>query len=241
MPNLDEIRKILERSENTVFFGGAGVSTDSGIPDFRGSKGLYTAADTDWEDEPEYLLSRSCLICQPEKFFGYYKSHMLYPDAKPNVTHFALAKMEREGRLKAVITQNIDGLHQLAGSRNVLELHGTTKRNYCVKCKKRYEEGFIGECRGVPRCDCGGIVRPDVVLYGEGLDNRVFADAADAVTQAEVLIVGGTSLTVQPAASLVELFAGRHLILINLSETPYDGMADYVIREDLSKVFAQLV
>lgn len=241
MSQLEEIRKILENSKNTVFFGGAGVSTDSGIPDFRGSKGLYMVSTGDQEDEPEYLLSHTCLAFQPEKFFRYYRDYMLYPGAKPNFTHFALAQMEREGRLKAVITQNIDGLHQLAGSKNVFELHGTTKRNYCAKCGKNYDADYVTGCRDIPRCSCGGIVRPDVVLYEEGLSGEVFTGAANAIAGAEVLIVGGTSLTVHPAASLVERFTGRHLILINLSETPYDDMAEYVIREPLSEVFRQLV
>ncbi|MGM9636618.1 MAG: NAD-dependent protein deacylase [Eubacteriales bacterium] len=241
MSTIEEIKKILKNSANTVFFGGAGVSTDSGIPDFRGSNGLYMVSQEDQEDEPEYLLSHTCLVFQPEKFFRYYRDHMLYPNAKPNFTHYALAQMEREGRLKAVITQNIDGLHQLAGSQNVLELHGTTKRNYCSKCGKIFDADFIAGCRGIPRCSCGGIVRPDVVLYEEGLNSEVLTKSANAIAGAEVLIVGGTSLTVHPAASLVEWFTGRHLILINLSETPYDGMAEYVIREPLSEVFRQLV
>lgn len=239
---LEKLRKIVEASDNVVFFGGAGVSTGSGIPDFRGTNGLYAAPDAE-DDPPEYLLSHTCLVHEPVKFFRYYYTHMLYPDAKPNAAHNALAELERRGKLRAVVTQNIDGLHHAAGSKNVFELHGTTSRNHCAVCGKEYPPRY-GDGKGpvtVPLCSCGGVIRPDVVLYGEGLDGETFERAAEAIARADVLLVGGTSLTVQPAASLVGLYRGAHFILINLSETPYDGEAEFLIREPLETVLPQLL
>lgn len=233
-----EIREILRYSNSVVFFGGAGVSTDSGIPDFRSADGLYNES----EETSEYLLSTYCLRRQPEKFFEFYKNHMLYPHAEPNDTHVALALLEAKGIVSAVITQNIDGLHQMAGSEEVIELHGTVHENYCSRCGKEYGMDFMLAARGIPRCtQCGSLVRPNVVLYGEGLDTDSFMAAEDAIAEADVLIVGGTSLTVNPAASLVGQFRGEHLIIINYSPTPYDGLAEFVIRDSLSDVFNALI
>ena len=237
---VEEVRAIIKDAQNVVFFGGAGISTDSGIPDFRGGQGLYDKKPNGFSEQPEYLLSRACLLSEPEKFFRYYRENMLYPEAKPNAAHSALAEMERRGKLKAVITQNIDGLHQAAGSQSVLELHGTTAVNYCARCGKRYDGKAVTSVPGVPRCSCGGMIRPDVVLYGEGLDGAVFDRAERAIADADVLIVGGTSLTVYPAASLVEFFCGEHLIIINKTETRYDGLAEYIIRQPLSDVLPLL-
>lgn len=233
-----KLQQILEESENIVFFGGAGVSTDSGIPDFRSGSGLYHEALPDGES-PENCLSERYLRMHPEKFFRYYRSHMIYPDAEPNAAHYAIAELEQQGKLSAVITQNIDGLHQAAGSQNVIELHGSVHRNYCVQCGKQYSLSFLLHSEGVPRCDvCGGMVRPDVVLYGEGLDGEAFGRAEEAISEADTLIVAGTSLTVQPAASLIDLFEGEHLVIINQSETPYDADAELVIRDRIADVLS---
>ncbi len=234
---MQAIKQIVHNAHHVVFFGGAGVSTDSGIPDFRGNGGLYTG-----KAGAEYLLSVTCLLQEPQLFFDFYRKSMVYPDARPNAAHLALAKLERQGKLKAVITQNIDGLHQLAGSRTVYELHGTTTRCYCARCGKLYSGNTAMQMGDIPRCTvCGGTVRPDVVLYGEGLDAAVFTAAQQAVCQADVLIVGGTSLTVQPAASLLADFNGQHMIIVNRTPTPYDDCAEYVIRDGLSEFFTALV
>lgn len=232
------LRSIIEKGEKIVFFGGAGVSCASGIPDFRSSSGLY--AEKAGEDRPEEMLSDWYLHRYPEKFFAYYKMHMIYPHARPNAAHLALAELERQGRLTAVITQNIDGLHQMAGSRNVLELHGSVLRNHCVRCGRKYPLSHILHAQGVPRCVCGGMVRPEVVLYGEGLDAEVFDRAEQAIRQADVLLVGGTSLTVHPAASLVGLFQGRELVIINKTPTPYDRYATHLLRDPIEKVFESI-
>lgn len=230
------VKEILKKAQYAVFFGGAGVSTDSGIPDFRSSGGVYGA-----DESKEYYLSNACLRNDPEAFFRFYRENMLYPDAQPNETHLALAKLEKMGKLQAVITQNIDGLHQKAGSQRVIELHGTTARYYCGRCGKLYDPSYVEGGEGIPRCEkCGGIVRPDVTLYGESLPGSAFYDAEEEIANADVLIVGGTSLTVQPAASLVGQFRGEHLIIINRTTTPYDGLAEFVIHEGLSHVFRQL-
>ena len=230
-----QVKEILQKATYTVFFGGAGVSTDSGIPDFRSSGGVYGA-----DESKEYYLSNACLRNDPEAFFRFYRENMLYPDALPNDTHLALARLEQEGKLQAVITQNIDGLHQKAGSKKVIELHGTTARYYCSRCGKLYEPSYVEDGADIPRCEkCGGIVRPDVTLYGESLSSA-FYDGEEEIAKADVLIVGGTSLTVQPAASLVGQFQGDHLIIINRTPTPYDGLADMVIRQGLSEVFRKL-
>ncbi len=231
-----ELAAILAGAERMVFFGGAGVSTGSGIPDFRGSDGLYTGAAPE-EDPPERVLSGAYLRRFPEKFFAYYRRHMLYPGARPNAAHRALARLEHEGKLAAVVTQNIDGLHQAAGSLNVLELHGSVMRNECLSCGREYPLSFVPETEGVPRCPaCGGIVRPDVVLYGEGLNMHTFMQAADAIRAADVLLIGGTSLTVYPAAALPDEFSGKHLVIINRTPTPLDGRAGLVIRDPIQTV-----
>lgn len=240
--SLDEVKQIVRQAKNIVFFGGAGVSTESGIPDFRGNGGLYTERDGR-EDRPEEILRRDYLFANPRGFYSYYLNNMLYPDAEPNEAHRALAELERRGQLTAVITQNIDGLHQAAGNRNVIELHGSTLRNYCTKCGKQYPRSFLLEADGIPRCTvCGdAYVRPDVVLYGEPLDGEAFGKAETAVENADVMIVGGTSLTVYPAASLVDLYQGEHLIIINRTRTPYDEYAEYVIRDSIGETLSKLV
>lgn len=240
MSDTKALRSIIDNAKNIVFFGGAGVSTESGIPDFRGTGGIYTNAEND-TIPPELILHRNYFMKHPGLFYDYYRNHMLFPDTKPNKAHLTLAKLEKEGRLSAVITQNIDGLHQKAGSENVIELHGSTLRNYCMKCGKKYGPEIVLQSIDYPTCDkCGGIIKPDVVLYGESLDTIALYSAVDAISRADVLIVGGTSLTVQPAASLVEYFRGKHLILINKSETPYDDMAEFVFREPIGELFGKL-
>lgn len=241
MSKFEELKALVDNAEKIVFFGGAGVSTGSGIPDFRGSGGLYTEEEEAW-DSPEEILSASYFITRPRDFYRYYKSKMLYPYAEPNEAHLALSELERQGKLIAVITQNIDGLHQAAGNRSVIELHGSVHRNYCLGCGKSYGLSHILESDGVPYCDvCGSIVRPHVVLYGEGLDTESFYKAAEAIRQADLLIVGGTSLTVYPAASLVEEFEGEHMVIINKDETPYDDYAELIIREPICRVMAELL
>lgn len=232
------ILHLLENARFPVFFGGAGVSTESGIPDFRGQEGLYRCN----EEFAEYAMSAECLQMKPETFFDYYRQHMLHPDARPNVTHLALAELERMGYIKAVITQNIDGLHQKAGSEAVTELHGSVWRNHCLRCGKEFDVTFIRDSGRVPRClSCGAMVRPDVTLYGEAPDGDVMAEAEELIAEADVLIVAGTSLTVQPAASLIAGFQGDHLIIINEMPTPYDGLADWIIRKPLSEVFGNIL
>lgn len=241
MSEIDEIKNIIDNAQSIVFFGGAGVSTDSGIPDFRGNGGLYTDADGGSED-PSAILSAPYLLGRPKDFYTYYKRNMIYPYAEPNDAHLALAELERRGKLTAVITQNIDGLHQAAGSENVIELHGSVHRNYCVRCGKVYGLKYILESEEVPHCkSCAGLVRPDVVLYGESLDNEALCLAEDIIYNADVMIVGGTSLTVHPASSLVYDYQGEHLIIINKSPTPFDAYAEYVIRDSISDVLTQLV
>ena len=234
---IESIREILREAKHVVFFGGAGVSTESGIPDFRGSGGLYTSEG----EGNEYYLSRRCLTINPLAFYNFYNKNMVYPDAKPNRAHYALAKLEEKGILKSVITQNIDGLHQSAGSGRVIELHGTVSRSYCMRCGKVCEPNTLGKDEIVPKCPaCGGIVRPDVTLYGEALDGFTFRDAENEIAAADVLIVGGSSLTVYPAASLVGNFEGKHLIIINYSPTDYDRSAEFVIRESVGEVLSAL-
>ncbi|UVI31969.1 NAD-dependent protein deacylase [Paenibacillus spongiae] len=236
-----ELKDRVSESSRIVFFGGAGTSTESGIPDFRSAEGLYNASG-DETYAPEEILSRDFFKARTEAFYTFYKSKMIYPEAKPNKAHEALVKLERQGKLQAVITQNIDGLHQLAGSKNVLELHGSVQSNHCIACYAKYPLPYVMESPGVPVCrQCGGIVKPDVVLYQENLDMDVLERAASYIHKAEVLIVAGTSLTVQPAAGLLRLYEGNAFILINKSATAMDGLADYVISDSIGRVLHALV
>ena len=233
-----KLKDWIEHSDNIVFFGGAGVSTESGIPDFRSTDGLY---NQQYDYPPETILSHSFYEQKPEEFFRFYRNKMLCLDAKPNAAHRKLAEWEAQGRLKAVITQNIDGLHQAAGSKKVYELHGSVLRNYCEDCHAFYDLNYILNTEGVPRCDkCGGPVKPDVVLYEEGLDQSTVNGAVTAIRQANVLIIGGTSLAVYPAAGLIDYFQGNHLVVVNMSPTPRDRYADLCIQEPIGQVFAAL-
>jgi NAD-dependent deacetylase len=234
--SIEKLSKILKESNNIVFFGGAGISTESGIPDFRSETGLYKTDSGDGYT-PEVMLSHTFFMGHTRDFFKFYKDKMIYINAKPNSAHLALAKLEKIGKLKAVITQNIDGLHQAAGSKNVYELHGSVHRNYCTKCNTFYGLNFILESKDIPKCPkCDSIVKPDVILYEEGLDNHVLKESIKAITHADTLIIGGTSLAVYPAAGLINYFTGSSLILINKSSTPYDSKADLVIHESIGKV-----
>ena len=234
MNNVDKFIKLVRECDNIVFFGGAGVSTESGIPDFRSPDGLYNQK---YKYPPETIISHSFYQRYPEEFYRFYKDKMLYPDAKPGITHLALAKLEKEGKLKAVVTQNIDGLHQKAGSSNVIELHGSVLRNYCERCHKFYCLAKLIHSEGIPMCDCGGRIKPDVVLYEEGLDDNNVTNAVNCIKQADMLIVGGTSLGVYPAAGLIDYYRGDKLVLINKSATPYDNRADILINAPLADVF----
>ena len=237
MENLEKLKTWVQESKRIVFFGGAGVSTESGIPDFRSVDGLYNQK---FDYPPETIISHSFFIKNPEYFFRFYREKMLPLGFSPNITHKKLAQWEEAGKLTAVITQNIDGLHQKAGSRRVLELHGSVLRNYCMKCHKSYSAEYIKNSQGICRCDCGGIVKPDVVLYEESLDSQVLEKSIYAIAQCDLLIVGGTSLTVYPAAGLLRYYPGHRLVLINRDETPYDNQANLVLHESLGKVFEQL-
>ena len=234
---IETLRQWVAESDNIVFFGGAGVSTESGIPDFRSVDGLYHQT---YKFPPETILSYSFFRRDPEEFFIFYRDKLIVKDAKPNAAHLKLAEWEQAGKLQAVVTQNIDGLHQQAGSDSVLELHGSVHRCYCEKCRKPYPEAFINDGTGVPRCVCGGIVRPDVVLYEEGLDDRIMSESIHHIRNADILIIGGTSLNVYPAAGLINYYRGHKLVLINLSETPADSMADLVIHGKIGEVLGQL-
>ncbi|MBR3004150.1 MAG: NAD-dependent protein deacylase [Lachnospiraceae bacterium] len=238
---MDEIKKLkewIDGSDNIVFFGGAGVSTESNIPDFRSVDGLY---NQEYDYPPETILSHSFYMSNPEEFYRFYKNKMLILDAKPNAAHLKLAEWERQGKLKAIVTQNIDGLHQAAGSKNVYELHGSVHRNYCQKCGKFFGPEYIAASEGVPVCDsCGGRIKPDVVLYEEGLDNDTIEGAVLAINRADVLIIGGTSLVVYPAAGLIDYYRGNKLVLINRSTTPRDKMANLIINDSIGKVFSQI-
>lgn len=224
-------------SSNIVFFGGAGVSTESGIPDFRSTDGIY---HQQYDYPPEEILSHTFFLRNPGEFFRFYRAKMLCLDAKPNAAHRKLAQWEQEGKLKAIVTQNIDGLHQAAGSKKVFELHGSVLRNTCMRCGRFYDAQSILRSEGVPHCDCGGIIKPDVVLYEEGLDQRTLQGAVDMIADADMLIVGGTSLAVYPAAGLVDFYAGNRLVLINRDETPLDGRADLVLHGKIGEIMAQL-
>lgn len=238
----EELKKIIDESDNIVFLGGAGVSTESNIPDFRSKDGLYNAVNK-YGFPPETLISHSFFVSHTKEFFEYYKENLIYLDAKPNKAHYALAKLEEEGKLKAVVTQNIDNLHQLAGSKRVYELHGSVYRNYCMNkaCHKFYSAEDIMKMKGIPHCEeCGSIIKPDVVLYEEGLDDEVWSGAVNAISKADVLIVGGTSLVVYPAAGLVNYYRGNKLVLINKSETAYDNKANLVINDSIGEVLGEV-
>lgn len=242
MDKIEELKKIIKDSSNIVFFGGAGVSTESNIPDFRSESGLYKTKNN-YSYPPEVMLSHSFFRNHPEDFFEFYRKKMIFKEAKPNAAHYALAELEKMGKLKAIITQNIDGLHQMAGSQNVLELHGSVHRNYCLSCGKHYGLDYILNTESsIPKCDsCGGIVRPDVVLYEEGLDNEVLDKSVRCIRAADVLIVGGTSLVVYPAAGLIRYFSGSKLVLINRDKTSYDKDADLVINDSIGKVLKGVI
>ena len=237
MEKIEKLKNWIEESDRIVFFGGAGVSTESGIPDFRSVDGLYSQK---FEYPPETIISHSFYEHDPEYFFRFYREKMLPLGFEPNITHKVLADWEKRGKLSAVVTQNIDGLHQKAGSKKVYELHGSVLRNYCTRCRKFHSAEFIKESTGVPRCGCGGIVKPDVVLYEEGLDQDTIEKSVMAIRRADLLIVAGTSLTVYPAAGLINYYRGNRLVLINRDETPYDHMADLVFHESLGNIFSQL-
>ena len=236
MDAVEKLKQWISESNRIVFFGGAGVSTESGIPDFRSVDGLYNQK---FDYPPETIISRSFYLHRPEYFFDFYREKMLPLGFEPNITHKVLARWEEEGKLSAVVTQNIDGLHQKAGSKKVYELHGSVLRNYCVRCRKFHSAEFIRDAVGVPRCDCGGIVKPDVVLYEESLDSRTIEKSIHAIAGADLLIVAGTSLTVYPAAGFLNYYRGSRLVLINRDATPYDDRADLVIHDTLGNVFSQ--
>ena len=232
-----KLKELVDGSDNIVFFGGAGVSTASGIPDFRSTDGLY---DQQWKYPPETILSHTFYESNPEESFRFYRAKLLAPDARPNAAHYKLAEWERAGKLKAIVTQNIDGLHQAAGSRNVLELHGSVHRNYCEKCGKFHDFDFMLHSEGIPRCSCGGIVKPDVVLYEEGLDQKTLTASVRAIAQADMLIIGGTSLNVYPAAGLINYYGGDKLVLINKSAVAKDLSAGLVITDPIGEVLSQI-
>ena len=234
---IKKLQSIINESNNIVFFGGAGVSTESGIKDFRGKNGLYKSLYKGYP--PEYLLSKDCLEENTEMFYDYYREYLNNESIEPNITHYFLTRLESTGKLKAIVTQNIDGLHEKSGSKNVLNIHGTVLRNYCNKCFKEYPSDYIFKSSGIPKCECGGLIRPDVVLYGEML-NESFEEAIKYIQECDTLIVGGTSLSVYPAASLVRYFNGKHLVIINDMVTPYDNNADLVIHSSLGEIFSKI-
>lgn len=234
---IQQFKQLVNESENIVFFGGAGVSTESGIPDFRSKDGLY---NQQYKYPPETILSHTFFVNQTDEFYKFYKAKMNSLKYEPNITHIKLAELENQGKLKAVITQNIDGLHQKAGSKIVYELHGSVLRNYCMNCNKFYDAEYVFNSNGTPKCNCGGIIKPDVVLYEEGLNEDTIMKSVYAIQNADLLIVAGTSLTVQPASGLINYFRGKNLVLINRDSTPYDNKADLVINENLGTVFRNI-
>ena len=234
---IKQLQQWVDQSDRIVFFGGAGVSTESGIPDFRSQDGLY---HQQYDVPPETILSHTYFERHTAEFYRFYRNKMICLTAKPNAAHKKLAELEQAGKLKAVITQNIDNLHQMAGSKKVLELHGSVYRNYCMKCHRFYDFAHMKASTGVPRCECGGIIKPDVVLYEEGLDNQTINEAVKAISEAQVLIIGGTSLAVYPAAGLIDYFRGEHLVVINKSPTPRDRYADLLIQGPIGQVFSQI-
>ena len=234
---LNQLAEIISQSQNIVFFGGAGVSTESGIPDFRSANGVFSVRG---ELSPEEIVSHDFFVAHTAEFYKFYRERMLFPDAQPNAAHKYLAALEKIGKLKAVVTQNIDGLHQAAGSKTVYELHGSVHRNYCTSCGKFYPLSYIVNSKGVPHCNCGGVIKPDVVLYGESLDGDVISDAVNAIWHADTLLIGGTSLVVYPAAGFIQYFRGRHLVVINKSQTTADMHAQLVLKEKIGEVFSAL-
>lgn len=234
---LEKLKEFIEESKKIVFFGGAGVSTESGIPDFRSVDGLYNQK---YDYPPETILSHTFFVRKTEEFYRFYRDKMLFLDAKPNAAHLKLAQWESEGKLTGIVTQNIDGLHQKAGSNKVLELHGSVLRNYCMSCGKFHEVDAIKNSEGIPRCECGGIIKPDVVLYEEGLDQDTISESVRIISEADMLIIGGTSLAVYPAAGLIDYYNKDKLVLINKSSTPRDNQADLVIHDSLGEIFSQL-
>ena len=237
MENYEKLQKMIDECDNIVFFGGAGVSTESGVKDFRSVDGLYNEK---YDYPPEVMLSRTFFDEHTEEFYKFYKDKLNCLDIEPNVTHKYLKKLEDQGKLKAIVTQNIDGLHEKAGSKNVLLLHGTTYRNYCMDCGKEYSAEYVFKSKGIPKCDCGGIIKPDVVLYEEPLNEQVVRDTIKAISECELLIIGGTSLVVYPAASYINYFRGKYLVIINRDITSYDRMADLVIHDKLGDIFSKL-
>lgn len=234
---IEKLQTIIDDSRNIVFFGGAGVSTESGIPDFRSADGIY---HQNFEYSPEQVVSHSFFLKHTEAFYTFYKDKMMLLDAKPNPAHFKLAELEQNGQLSAVVTQNIDGLHQAAGSRNVYELHGSIHRNYCMNCGKSYSAEYVKQSDGIPRCSCGGIIKPDVVLYEEGLDSATIQGAVQAIADADTLIIGGTSLVVYPAAGFIDYFRGKHLVVINKSETARAVRAELSIAAPIGEIFSKI-
>ena len=234
---IQQFKQLVNESNNIVFFGGAGVSTESGIPDFRSKDGLYNQK---YDYPPEEILSHTFFINHTDAFYKFYKDKMNSLKYEPNITHIKIAELEKKGKIKAIVTQNIDGLHQKAGSKNVYELHGSVLKNYCMKCHEFYDAKYVFTSKGIPKCTCGGIIKPDVVLYEEGLDEETLENAIFAIQKADVMIVAGTSLTVQPASSLLNYYKGHKLVLINRDKTPYDDRADLVIHKSLGKVFENI-
>ena len=237
MDQIQQLQRMIDESSRIVFFGGAGVSTESSIPDFRSTDGLYHQT---YQYPPEVIVSHTFFVQKTEEFYDFYKKKMIFPDAQPNPAHLKLAELEKAGKLTAVVTQNIDGLHQKAGSKEVLELHGSVLRNYCMRCRKPYPVEDIAKGTGIPRCSCGGIIKPDVVLYEEGLDSYTINKSVDYISKADILIIGGTSLAVYPAAGLIDYYRGNKLVLVNKSPTPADRRADLVIHAPIGEVFSQL-
>ena len=237
MEKQQELQRMIDESKRIVFFGGAGVSTESHIPDFRSSDGLY---NEQYQYPLEQVVSHTFFVKKPELFYDFYKNKMMFLDAKPNAAHLKLAELEQAGKLTAVITQNIDGLHQMAGSKEVLELHGSIHRNYCQECGKFYDAAYVKQAEGIPRCECGGVIKPDVVLYEESLDNLTIQKSIRAISQADMLIIGGTSLVVYPAASFIDYFRGKYLVVINKSATSRDSQADLCIQEPIGEVLGKI-
>ncbi len=237
MNKIEQLQHMIDESQNIVFFGGAGVSTESNIPDFRSADGLYQET---YQYPPEQVVSHTFFMRKTELFYDFYKSKMMFLDVKPNAAHLKLAELEAAGKVKAVITQNIDGLHQMAGSKRVLELHGSIHRNYCQKCGKFYDAAYLKAAEGIPKCTCGGRIKPDVVLYEEGLDNQVIRETIRAIQEADMLIIGGTSLVVYPAAGFIDYFRGKYLVVLNKSATSRDVQADLCIQEPIGTVLGQI-